>query len=274
MPLWHVNGTSLYFEVYGRGTPLIFIHGFGLTHEMFGPQIEFFKGLCKIVLVDLRGNGQSGKLLVPNESIIETQCEDLSKLLAYLGIKRAVLVGVSYGGVLAQKFSQLFPDQVSAIIISDSFSKNVKTTIPGKMLYAITAVGWLSYYLPGEFFIRSLKIMYYRWDLAYRAIRKGMLEKRSRELHKQRIAVSRIDYTHFLPQIEVPVLCIVGANTLTGVRHMKATAKLLANVRFEVIEDSYDPSNLCQPQRFNESVQHFLEENHLIETNGLIQRYS
>lgn len=35
LPLWKVNGTSLYYEVCGQGTSLVFIHSLGLTHEMF-----------------------------------------------------------------------------------------------------------------------------------------------------------------------------------------------------------------------------------------------
>lgn len=264
LPVWNVNGSSLYYEVSGRGVPLIFIHGLGLTHEMFEPQMAFFKRSCKVILVDLRGNGQSGNLLVDNDKVIETQCEDLSILLGYLGIKQAVLVGVSYGGVLAQKFSQLYPNQVRAIIISDSFSKNIMASNLGKSIHAIHSISCLSYYLPGHFFLRSLKIMYYRWDLAYRMIRKGMLKKRSREFIKQRLAISKIDFTSFIHQIQVPALCIAGDNSNAGVRHMKETAELLPNVCLKVIEDSYDPSNLCQPDRFNEIVYHFLEEHHLL----------
>lgn len=60
----------------------------------------------------------------------------------------------------------------------------------GKFVSMIDLISSLSYYLPGEFFLRSMKITYYKWDLAYRAIRKGMLQKRSGEWYKQRLAVS------------------------------------------------------------------------------------
>lgn len=42
LPLWKVNGTSLYYEVCGQGTSLVFIHSLGLTHEMFEIQKKLF----------------------------------------------------------------------------------------------------------------------------------------------------------------------------------------------------------------------------------------
>lgn len=274
LPLWKVNGTSLYYEVCGQGTSLVFIHSLGLTHEMFEIQKNYFKQSYQTVFLDLRGNGQSGNLIVPVGRVIETQCEDLSFLLGYLGIKKAVIVGVSYGGIIAQKFSNLYPNQVSAIVISDSLSTNVRTTMLGKFVSMIDLISSLSYYLPGEFFLRSMKITYYKWDLAYRAIRKGMLQKRSGEWYKQRLAVRGIDFTTFLPQIKVPALCIAGDHSYSVIRQMNETAGLLSNARLQVIEDSCNPSNLCQPQRFNEIVQCFLEDNHLNKgANNYMQGY-
>ncbi|MBP1989952.1 alpha/beta fold hydrolase [Paenibacillus eucommiae] len=274
MPIRKLNGTSLYYEVHGSGVPLIFIHSHGLTHEMFKPQMEFFQKMCTVITVDLRGNGQSGKLVVSNDEIIETQCEDLRTLLTYIGIQQAVFIGISYGGIVVQKFSCLFPNLVSAIILSDSFCNNVITTTLGKSLQTISAASWFTYYLPGEFFLRSLKIMYNRWDMAYLALRKGILHKRSRELLKQRIAISEIDYTDFLPRVKVPALCLVGDYLNGKIEDMQKTAKLLPDARLEVIADSCDPSNLCQPQRFNEIVQQFLEEQQLLQSREWMQRYS
>lgn len=63
LPIAKLNGTSLYYEINGTGTPVVFIHGHGLTHSMFKPQLEYFSDKYKVILCDLRGNGKSGKLL-------------------------------------------------------------------------------------------------------------------------------------------------------------------------------------------------------------------
>ncbi len=260
MPIQHVNGTALYYESAGRGTPLLFLHGQGLTHAMFQPQIEYFKSSYRVIAVDLRGNGRSGKLQVPSDRVIETQCEDLSLLLGYLGIQRAVLIGSDYGGILAQRFAYLYPDQVCALIVSDSAYKNLATTFAGKTFYALAVMSQLTSYLPGEFFLRSLRAMYNRWDLAYQNIRKGLLHKRTSEMLKQSMAASRIDFTSILPRIQVPAFCLAGDQAEADIRQMMETARLLPRGRFELIEDSFHLSNLCQPNLFNERIRRFLEE--------------
>jgi len=261
MPILNINGTSLFYEVQGRGTPLIFIHSHGLSHEMFFPQIRYFRNKYKIILVDLRGNGQSGGLTISNQEILKCQAKDLKLLLDYLDIPHAVLIGVADGGVLVQKFSYLYPDRVSAIILSDSYCNNTTKGLLGKMSSALQAASWITYYLPGELFLRSLKLVYYRWDIAYSTLRNETLRKRPGGWIKQRIALSNIDYSSYLPNIKVPALCMVGDFCSAGISRMQETAERIPNASFRLIEDSFDPSNLCQPKQFNEIVLSFLEEN-------------
>lgn len=98
LPIAKLNGTSLYYEINGTGAPVVFIHGHGLTHSMFKPQLEYFSDKYKVILCDLRGNGKSGELLQAPNEIIETQCLDIIMLLNDLGIREAVFVGSAYGG--------------------------------------------------------------------------------------------------------------------------------------------------------------------------------
>lgn len=268
MPTRTINGTSLYFEISGRGTPLLFIHGHGLAHDMFRPQMEFFKRSYLVIGVDLRGNGQSGKLHCAPERIIDLQCEDLSLLLGHLGIRQAVLIGADYGGILAQRFAYLYPEQVSALIIADSLCKNIATTLLGKAFYALSVASKVTYYLPGEFYLRSLKVMYNRWDLAYRTLRRAWLHKRASELLIQSIAASWIDYSPLLPRIQVPAFCLAGDHSEYDVRQMQEIARLLPLGQFRLVEDAFHPSNLCQPNRFNELVLEFLGESKVSITAG------
>jgi len=261
MPILNINETSLFYEIHGNGAPLLFVHTHGLSHEMFYPQIQYFSKHYKLILVDLRGNGLSGGLDISNDEILKAQCKDLKLLLDHLDIPQAVFIGVSDGGVLVQKFSYLYPDKVSAIVLSDSYSDNRMKGLFGKLLSAINAVSWITYYLPGEFFLRSLKVTYYRWGIAYSTLRNEMLKKRPTDWIKQRAALHKIDYSHFLPHIKVPALCLVGDFSPTGISRMQETANLIPNARFMLINDSFDPSNLCQPRQFNDMVMGFLEEN-------------
>ncbi|WP_256761451.1 alpha/beta fold hydrolase [Cohnella sp. WQ 127256] len=268
MTMLNINGTSLFYEIHGSGTPLIFIHSHGLSHEMFFPQIQYFSKKYKVVLVDLRGNGKSGDLKISNDEIMIAQTNDIKMLLEYLDISKAVFIGVSDGGLLVQKFSYLYPEMVSAIILSDSYSNNKMNGLFGKLASVIQAASWVTYYLPSELFLRSLKITYYRWNIAYSALRNETLKKRPTNWIKQRIALSKVDHTSLLPHIKVPALCVVGDFSSDGIRRMQETAELIPNSRFKLIEDSFDPSNLCQPRQFNDTVMGFLEANKDPSING------
>jgi len=261
MPSLTINGTSLFYEVHGHGIPLVFVHSHGLSHHTFFPQIHYFRKSYKVVLVDLRGNGNSGKLNVAYDEILRTQSADLKCLLDALGIPKAVFIGAADGGVLVQKFSHLYPDRVSAIILTDSYSKNAVKGPLGKLLFALQIASWLTYYLPGEMLLRSLKLTYYEWDIAYNTIRYEILHMRPTALFKQRLALRNIDYRLFIQNIKVPVLCLAGDAYTAGVRQMRETAGLIPHAKLVVIKDSFKPSNLCQPMQFNKIVMGFLEEN-------------
>ncbi|MFC6651762.1 alpha/beta fold hydrolase [Paenibacillus rhizoplanae] len=61
MPYIELNGTSLYYEMSGSGLPIVFIHDYSTSHHLFEPQADYFSKRVKVIVFDLRGNGQSGK---------------------------------------------------------------------------------------------------------------------------------------------------------------------------------------------------------------------
>lgn len=256
-----INGSTLYYEVSGKGTALVFLPECGLTHTMFKPQADYFRHLCEVVTVDLRGNGQSGKLTGSAEATLDTQCEDVSLLLGHLGIRQAVLIGSGYGGVVAQRLAFLHPEQVKGLILADSFSRSETR---GKVLQAVVAASLLAEYLPGELSLRPLRILYGRYETAYRVLRQGVLERRAPELIKQKTAASRIDYSGLLQQIRVPALCLAGGLSDAGVRRMRDAASRLPGGRMELIAEAPELCNLCQPDGFNRSVERFLREQGLL----------
>jgi 3-oxoadipate enol-lactonase len=262
VPVAQLNGTSLYYEVQGSGTPIIFIHGHGLTHDMFKPQLDYFSQNYKVILCDLRGNGKSGKLLQSPGQIIETQSLDLIMLMNNLNLRDAVFVGISYGGLIVQHIAKQYPERVRAIVVADSFCRSGASTIIGKLQLFTAYCSCLSYYAPCELVLPSIRLLYRRWSTAYSVIRKSLREKRPNELYRQRLATVRLDYSLHLKVFNRPALCIAGDFTEYGIDCMKDLAAQLPQAKLAIIPDSSDPSNLCQPEQFNGLVRQFLEEQH------------
>ncbi|AOZ92411.1 alpha/beta fold hydrolase [Paenibacillus crassostreae] len=260
MPQILLNGTSLYYETYGSGVSIVFIHDHLSSHHMFDPQVEYFSTRAKVIVLDLRGNGQSGKMNVDVNRIIDTQCEDLRELLERLGIFKVTLVGCSSGGVLARKFADIYPERVRALVLVDSYL-SAKTS---KLWEMFETFSWLSYYLPAVFLLRTLRLTYHQWTPAYKIMREGLLNKRPTELIKQRLALRQIDLRGHSVRLQVPILCVAGSQNEWGLKQMKNMVSAFPYAQLKIVDDAIYPSHLCQPQLFNRLLLNFLIDQHVV----------
>ena len=89
-----VNGTRLAFERQGNGPTLFLIHGTALDHRMWREQVEALAPRFDVITYDVRGFGESA---LPTGPFCHYQ--DAEALLDHLGVKRAVIVGHSSGGL-------------------------------------------------------------------------------------------------------------------------------------------------------------------------------
>lgn len=109
-----VNGTSLYYEVRGKGFPLVFLSGGGiLDRRCWDAQFETFAKHYRVIRYDVRGIGKSAR---PREAFSHSQ--DLHALLKFLKIKRAHLVALSVGGAIAIDFTLEHPEMVDHLILA------------------------------------------------------------------------------------------------------------------------------------------------------------
>src|SRR5665213_135468 len=122
MPYLNGSGMDLYYEVAGKGPPLIFSHGLGGSCESVR---EIVSGLpAKVVLYDNRGHGQSHARLDElrptdePEMSFRTMSNDVARLLDHLGIERAFVGGVSMGSGVALSFGLRLPYRVLGLILS------------------------------------------------------------------------------------------------------------------------------------------------------------
>ncbi|GAB0104763.1 alpha/beta hydrolase [Nocardia sp. JMUB6875] len=91
------DGTTLAYEDYGTGTPIVFIAGWSLPTDMWERQVPFFLAHgYRCVLLDRRGHGRSDR---PSSGYdVDTRADDLAALLELLDLRDAILVAHSGGG--------------------------------------------------------------------------------------------------------------------------------------------------------------------------------
>ncbi|MDN4494720.1 alpha/beta fold hydrolase [Ureibacillus aquaedulcis] len=253
------DGTNIYYESQGKGTPLVFIHGLGASSTMYKPQVEYFKNFFEVILIDLRGNGNSGRLDCEFERVLGVQINDIKEILNFLKIEEAIFVGVSYGGVVIQKLAITYPEIVKALVIVDSYCDTSIDSVQ-KLFGVMGAKQTWILHIPKKWLARLTKASYKRWKLASEEMERVLLNLRKHEATIQRKAINHLKFNRQLNSLEVPSLCLVGDHTKLGVQMMKQVARHIKQSEFCVIKDSFDPSNLCQPHVFNETVHKFLSK--------------
>jgi pimeloyl-ACP methyl ester carboxylesterase len=120
MPRVRVNGIHLSLEDAGTGPPVIFVHAYPVGRAMWGPQVAHFQRRYRVIAYDCRGFGESDAPPGPEEYSQPHSVEDLRGLLRGLGIRRAVVVGLSMGGNIALHFALNHPAQVAGVAICDT----------------------------------------------------------------------------------------------------------------------------------------------------------
>ncbi len=108
-----INGNWLAYDDVGCGPAVILIHSFPLCRQMWQAQIEALSGQgMRVVAPDLRGFGES--LCGEEPFSLATLSDDINALMSYLGIGRAVMVGVSMAGGLLLDMLERYPHRVAA----------------------------------------------------------------------------------------------------------------------------------------------------------------
>jgi len=111
----NTGDAKLYVETAGEGQPMVFIHD-GLIHrEVWDAQFAYFSNQYKVVRYDRRGYGRSE----PPQSVY-SNVADLKALLEHLGIDRAIMMGVSAGGMIAVDLCLTYPENVEALVLIGS----------------------------------------------------------------------------------------------------------------------------------------------------------
>ncbi len=110
------NGTTLYYERRGSGSPLLLIHGAGEDARMLAGQAAGFAAVgYDVITYDRRGTGSSGREDWPGTGAGQ-HADDADALLNVLGVERATVVGLSVGGVIGLALAKRHPETVERLI--------------------------------------------------------------------------------------------------------------------------------------------------------------
>jgi len=121
MPRVAVGDVSLNYEQEGEGTDLVLIHGLGADLHIWDAEAAVFAKHHRVLRVDVRGFGASDSPPGPYSPALFAR--DLDGVLRARGIVSAHILGISMGGVIAQRFALDFPHPVRSLILVSTSSE-------------------------------------------------------------------------------------------------------------------------------------------------------
>ena len=115
----NVNGARLHYLLQaGQGDPVVLLHGFGQSSQMWRPLMRELAQDHTVVAVDLRGAGQSD---APEDGYTKsTMAGDVHELVRLLGYDKVSVVGHDIGTMVAYAYAAQFPSEVKRIALLDA----------------------------------------------------------------------------------------------------------------------------------------------------------
>lgn len=112
------KGTPIFYSTTGYGSPIVLLHGFLETKEIWNETIGKLKQYRQVVTIDLPGHGKSGNF--NKVHTMEDMAEAVHVVLQKLSLPKIALVGHSMGGYVALAYLEKYPNAVEEIILLNS----------------------------------------------------------------------------------------------------------------------------------------------------------
>jgi pimeloyl-ACP methyl ester carboxylesterase len=253
-----VKGLSVAYERTGNGPALLLLHGFTHDSRVWRPQLESLPDQFTVIAWDAPGGGNSSD---PPETFgIGDWADCLEGLLEAAGVHVAHILGLSWGGLLAQEFYRRHPARVRSLVLADTYAGwkgSLPVPIPEERLAACLRDASLP---PSEFVLRYLPGMFS--ESPTHEVREELAGIMS-DFHPvgfrlMATALAHADTRDLLPTIRVPTLLIWGdadARSPIAVAHQFHNA--VPGARLAIIPGAGHVSNLEAPAHFNAEVRDF-----------------
>jgi pimeloyl-ACP methyl ester carboxylesterase len=264
---------QLSFKDYGKGRPVVLIHGWPLSKEMWEYQIEdLVNAGLRVIKYDRRGFGKSSKPW--NGYDYDTLTSDLNDIMEELDLKDAVLVGFSMGGGEAVRYlSKYGSARVSKLVLVSAVTPYLKNTnnnpegVPDEVFEEMMnkmkkdRIAFLDDFGKTFFGVNLLKhpvssplLDYYRMLASVAA---------PRATQQCALSFAATDFRKDVESITVPTLIIHGEDdqTVPIKASSDRTARMLRNAQYKIYEGAPHGLFYTHREKLNEDLISFCTEN-------------
>jgi 3-oxoadipate enol-lactonase len=241
----------------GQGEPLVLLHPIGLDHSFWPGLIELCAATRRVFAFDLPGHGRSP---AAPEATMTAYVEAVKQTLDALAIEKAAVLGLSFGGMIAQELAIRFPDRVDRLIVCACAAR-----IPPEAREAVAARGQASLER-GMSAVVDTTLQ--RWftasfmgDPAVAKVRARLLADDPEQWDAGWRVIATHDALDRLPKLAIPTLVIAGEVDLgTPVLAARAVAEAVPGARLVVIPGAPHMLQIECSETFVGHVAAFLEE--------------
>jgi len=257
-----INNFNLSYDDLGEGSvPLIFLHGFPFSKQMWKEQLEFLKSSHRVIACDLRGFGNS----IDEESVLSIDLfgDDLIQFMDYLNIEKAIVCGLSMGGYIALNAYKRYSDRFEALILCDT--QCIADTPEGKakrykLIDEIALKGTEDFtkgFVNNVFFKDSLTE---KKEIVEEL--RNVISSNSKHIISMglRALAERSESCTILSQVNIPTLIICGReDQVTPLAQSEFMNKNIEGSILRIINHAGHVSNLEQAHEFNKHLHEFLK---------------
>ena len=256
------DGTPLHYNLVGarNGEPLLCLQGLGVDGRGWAAQRLALGARYRLVLMDNRGVGRSGKPVGPYD--LEVMADDALRVLTDAGYDRAHVMGASMGGVVAQIIAVRHPERVRSLVLACTACRHLPwrrelleewaslAQAQGMRAFANANLRWLV----GS---RSLR----RFAPAFAVLTPIAMSAPTHAFVSQVHAILDMDdgLRHLLPTVAAPTLVVVGSqDILTPQADSEEIAELIPDAELAVVQGGAHGFMLENAGTFNRTVLEFL----------------
>ncbi|MEQ8346553.1 MAG: 3-oxoadipate enol-lactonase [Sneathiellaceae bacterium] len=242
-------------------TTLVFANSLGTDLRVWDPLLPHLPQGLRVLRYDKRGHGLSD--CPPGPYGIDELVGELSGLLDHLGVRRAVVVGLSVGGMIAQGLAAARPDIVQAAVFCCTGHVIGSAEMWAQRIEALREVG-----ISGM----ADNVMERWFSPAFRADRpadlalwRNMLTRTPEAGYVATCAALRdADLTAGTSALRIPVLCVAGSNDgATPPALVKSLADLVPGARYALLDGPGHIPCVEAPAALGAEITRFLKENDL-----------
>jgi 3-oxoadipate enol-lactonase len=258
-----VSGAELHYEVAGNveSRPIVLIHGFPFSHEMWQSQVELLRSEFRVISYDVRGHGSSA--VGDGQYMLEFFVDDLIALLDHLKIDKTTVCGLSMGGYIALRSVERNPERFSAMVLCDTSPEADTNEAKLRRAASIMAAKREGVKAFAETLLKTVfapESLRKRPD-AVQTTRRSIESNSSTGICGTLLALaSRTETTSSLFQMILPTLILVGElDKLTPPSISQMMQSKLPNSELYIIPGAAHLSNLENPAEFNKHLLEFLK---------------